>query len=140
MSRELKFRAWDKGARRMVHVTDITIDLRNDVVYLLWVKDTPDGNGRTVCFDEFELMQFIGIHDVNGREIYEGDIVTIWDYDLEGNMYERRGVVEFNKGAYCVNLGTALHYFCLGLDEVEGYEVIGSIHENPELLEVAEDA
>lgn len=73
--------------------------------------------------------QFTGLTDVNGKDIYEGDLVRLAD-DLD-NPYKvifDEAKFEFSGSRFCYDLGEAF------MD----YEVIGNVHENPELLEVRE--
>jgi uncharacterized phage protein (TIGR01671 family) len=89
--------------------------------------------------DECILMQFTGIIDKNGREIYEGDIVR-WDH---GADEQDRGVdaVEFLAGAFCLTepgryrLDAFCHNFSNQLSK--DLEVIGNLYENPGLLKAA---
>lgn len=138
--RTIKFRAFDKEKKRMFNVYVLGQD---------WVtEDTMDGvdegvnvfHGREF-FNRIEVMQFTGLHDKNGKEIYEGDILKT---DLEGYV----GVVEwiFSQWQYvyqCVddNIRGVSSGINNGLND-EGYEdgekshfeVIGNIHENPDLI------
>ena len=99
-------------------------------------------NNSTGCIDlpigaQMKLMQFIRLLDRNGKEIYEGDIVNV-DDSVCGNPIDG-----YKEGVYKVEYCLPDCAFCLvQLDEMGGiafnevmeYEIIGNIHENPELL------
>lgn len=109
--REIKFRAWqvvrEKGAMK----------------YNLIPGDNYE--------DRFggELMQFTGLTDKNGKEIYEGDIVKIKDGSQEGN-YEVCWQQEYSR----FGVRGLSSYLPKLVDAYDGFEVIGNIYENPELL------
>ena len=77
--------------------------------------------------------QFTGMYDGNGKEIFEGDILQYRDED--GKVYNRE--VVFNDGAFCQKIvpATKPYFTPLRNHELEDWEVIGNIHDNPELLE-----
>lgn len=106
--REIKFRAWfgktglEKNEPCMVNGYDGT-------TYMEWIGLNPDGW-------DIKVMQYTGLKDKNGREIYEGD-----------QLGHKLNVVYWESDGWCINGGTPL---CLFIDE----EVIGNIYENPELL------
>jgi uncharacterized phage protein (TIGR01671 family) len=70
MNREIKFRAWDKIDKIMRQVT--CYNLYDEYVRL---DEDNSGNSITRKIDDVILMQFTGLLDKNGKEIYEGDIV-----------------------------------------------------------------
>lgn len=83
-----------------------------------------DENDSDYCVKKETVGQFTGITDKNGKEIYEGDIVR---YFANGNAE-----IKFYKGCWVVMGKDGYDSF----DSLCGYiEVIGNIHENPELLE-----
>ncbi|RRG08807.1 MAG: hypothetical protein DUD32_10035 [Lactobacillus sp.] len=80
---------------------------------------------------EEEIEQYTGLKDKNGNKIYEGDIVHC-ENDYQGTDYT--GKVMFFNGGFCVWTGGFRNYVW---DDMIP-EIIGNIHENPELLEVDE--
>jgi uncharacterized phage protein (TIGR01671 family) len=84
------------------------------------------------------LMQFTGLLDKNGREIYEGDIVELKTYYDPGVKKRRVGVVKFGKhydaDHYRQHFGFYVDFNNKD-DIIDGYEVIGNLYENPKLLE-----
>ncbi|EAC2292120.1 hypothetical protein AR181_16265 [Listeria monocytogenes] len=135
--REIEFRAFVKRKKEMFPVTDLRFNR--------YEKDAVGVSGCgdpycTMCddwynFDDVLLMQYTGLKDKNGKKIFEGDIVEIDVHDhLDGNVI--KGKVIFLEGAWLV---TDSGSFAISLwSEINEIEVIGNIHENPELLEVAE--
>lgn len=105
MSRPIKFRAWDKKEKQMYY--EPKCDLGS------WTLD--ELRDKKI----FSLMQFTGLKDCRGREIYEGDIVkrgtTITDIVWE-------------------NTGFKLRKGNLVSDVVKPIEVVGNIYENGDLL------
>lgn len=82
------------------------------------------------------IGQYTEITDKNGKKIFEGDIVIINTPDNCGNMNGFIGKVKFHDGAFELQFVEDEDvYECLCLYEREDFEVIGNIHDNPELLE-----
>lgn len=114
--RPLRFRAWDKKKRKMEY--DICrLHFNDGAIYgiLTWEES---------LIMDFELMQFIGLHDHNGKEIWEGDIVRYTNnegYDVNGS------VIWLNEEA-CFYLNS------FPLWQQTEKEVIGNIFENADLL------
>lgn len=117
-----KFRAWLKNENKMMEVR--VIDWNNEVVDLF-------NPHIEIPLDKIELMQSTGLHDKNGKEIFEGDIVKMAkDVYSDPTYYE---IVRHRGGAY--RLESNQHGCELWLRHTN-CEVIGNIYENPELLEL----
>ena len=113
--REIKFRAWDKRNKKWVEAGQSSLG------YLIaWISDY-----------KFEIIvQYTGLKDKNGREIYEGDLVQVLDYASWEGLYK----VVWDEESLMYVLEDAYgdkEKMC----EFEEYLVKGNIYENPELLE-----
>lgn len=83
------------------------------------------------------LMQYTGLLDKNGVEIYEGDIVSQWDGGVRGEITFERYVTdnEANEDMLGWVLNTPERYHAFDPQTSKAYEIIGDIYQNPELLE-----
>ena len=123
-----RYRAWMKSLKWMCDVTNISFDSK--FVDICQQGDTERYTEMSVEFDEITLMQSTGLHDKNGKEIFEGDIVKMAkDVYSEPTYYE---VVRHRGGAY--RLESKQHGCELWLRHTD-CEVVGNIYENKELLD-----
>lgn len=133
-----KFRVWMKSLKWMCDVTNISFDSK--FVDICQQGDTERYTEMSVEFDEITLMQSTGLHDKNGKEIFEGDIVRTTRFfgraDEIGGFYEYEkdyvGVVKVLEGSWVIDTGIVAVRLWSEIDESE---VLGNIYENPELLE-----
>ena len=101
--REIKFRAWDKRFKRMIYAGAMAILYLND--------------------NDHEIMQFTGLHDKNGKEIYEGDILERY------TCFVQKGKDPHKKSIVCWDV-----WHWEGINGWKESEVIGNIYESPTLL------
>jgi len=120
--RELKFRAWNGKGRRMTKSWDLFHLIANGYSWGASARRKPTDSD----FEGAVVMQYTGLKDKNGKEIYEGDILSpVEVLHGEGNQ-----VV-----SYCAEGGYSGFVTSGGLQFDECDKIIGNIYENPELLE-----
>lgn len=129
MKREIKFRAWDDLHNKMYPVSDIEWDADGR----MWVTADDGKNGIELIDDEAHLMQYTGIHDKNGRKIYEGDIVRTGK-DNVGDLEPMIGQVIMQEGSWLIENEKKQEAIDL-FSEITSREVIGNIFEDKQLLE-----
>lgn len=124
----IKFRAWIKtGIETYDYVKPMTIQ------QMIHSKKSTFSLEQLNDLVDFE--QFIGLTDVNGKDIYEGDIIVCKPND---QIFEspKIGVVKRSKisAGWCYEAATD-EYDIWTSGKYRTYEIIGNVHENPELLE-----
>lgn len=133
MNREIKFRAWHKEEKLMF--TPETLFFKNPGNRGIWLNESSINVGVRYINKIYgyvgasiELMQYTGLKDKNGKEIYEGDIIRC---DWNDKRYKpTTWSVDWDKTNCCFEFEGGSPYD----DAAHHFEVIGNIHENPELL------
>ena len=146
MNREIKFRAWNTELNNMVYPT---IDFGRELYPITYQRRTKtvleDGEDTEIVFElvsvdyilqssDYEVMQYTGIEDKNGNEIYEGDIISFED--------DPAHVVKWNKDFCCWTCwedeklnddGEVFDWSQMKKRNSKHYLIHGNIYQNPNL-------
>jgi len=123
--REIKFRAWIRSYSDGPFKMMPKENLKTEAVYLSWDMEVKPGIG----YEDAVIMQYTGLKDKNGKEIYEGDVVRCKNYIpsvctvdwLDGSV----GFAPFTDPEFDWDANS--------VPRPENCEVIGNIYENPDL-------
>ncbi|QHJ83712.1 MAG: hypothetical protein [Caudoviricetes sp.] len=117
--RNIKFRAWDKNKKRYSR--------QDEQSFLVENNENESYNVASVSFD-YELEQFTGLYDKNGKEIYENDVIAVADSSYMDQKVHHE-TVGYNRSG-------ELMAGSLRLSKIyPNVEIVGNVHETPELLE-----
>ena len=128
--KEFKMKAWLKKEKKMVAI--IGIDFNYE--YIRYTEDDNLFNSdyKTAEFKDIELLQFSGVKDNGGQELYEADVIKFND-----GIDDIYGLISYDDedGTYRVSYENITEH----LSDLEGdFEIVGNIFENPDLHEQLE--
>lgn len=124
-NREIKFRAWDLDHEVMLELPGMPDYLRGEVISVVienGVEACPPNSGST---DNYKVMQYTGLKDKNGIEIYEGDIVEIQIED-----FKMKHIIEYVPSLMAWSLSAHLISNQILQTENAEFLVIGNVFEN----------
>lgn len=125
-----KFRVWDEDAQEMVYGVGLT---PGGIPYA--IPNYAEASDQFDYYPSCHEMQFTGLRDSKGAEIYEGDVVQgAPRYQREDEIILIEQKVSFLKGCYMFGNWNAHEYF----NKHQHIEVVGNIYEDPDLLEEAQ--
>lgn len=129
--RDIKFRVWDTENKEMLKVQELDFE---DTFYGGRLSIRTDEYNDYFDMEDMILMQYTGLKDKNGKEIYEGDIVKVFT-----NKEWRIGKIIYEHSGFTINVtnNKELEYGRTSIIE-KLTEIIGNIYDNPELLEKGE--
>ena len=131
--RDIKFRVWDTENKEMLGVQELDFE---DTFYGGRLSIRTDQYNDYFDIEDMILMQYTGLKDKNGKEIYEGDIIKIYAEGLGGEAIGKIVYDEYDLAFVLRNEAEELSE-CLWYADQQ-IEVIGNIYDNPELLEKGE--
>ena len=131
--RPLKFRAWDKSVNTMWPVSSIS--LASDGTVIVYTEQPYDfGDIEVEMSINTPVMQFTGLKDKNGKEIYEGDVVRAIYDNLDVRGREQQVVWIEYRACFGLVPSTPYDFTECSDEHAKHSEVIGNVWGNPELL------
>jgi uncharacterized phage protein (TIGR01671 family) len=133
----IKFRAWHIERKIMLTVYNLAFsDEFNEPLAYRSVQVRLDGSWKWLEEDEYILMMFTGLHDKNGVEVFEGDIIHIWSVFFKKDM--PKAIVYWNEKKACFDIKepNGLYHRWLAKGHHRGWfiEIIGNIHSENDSL------
>lgn len=140
MNREIKFRAWDRVDKVMRVVKEVDFRIGSiDVEPIEGTRECWELYDPVLFKGQFELMQYTGLKDKNGVEIYEGDFVRVTLRNYESFVSYVKWFGDEGYPAFDLHQVNEAFYFDSNIlstvmNDGSEVEVIGNIYENKNLL------
>ena len=125
--REIKFKFWFNKRGSFIRYYDYAVKQDGTVM----IKEEKDGLWFECVKGSFDVLQYTGLKDKNGKEIYEGDIVNVLNY-LNGEIWE--GHTHHDEVVFLAGRFNIKKPWCHESLQSSAVEVIGNIYEDKELL------
>ena len=135
MSREIKFRAWNKYTSKMLEQEGIS-GSNSYISFLDFYYDNSEDRNFGSVINDLILMQFTGLLDKNGKEIFEGDLLQYDGYNFKLINKEKIYQIKYDDNLaqyYSYNLENSFDTFLVVRAWKES-KIIGNIFQNPELI------
>jgi uncharacterized phage protein (TIGR01671 family) len=124
--RKIKFRAWHVEKKKMFAIDEIDFRVKTVSEFIPNHPTNRTGYDEYAFYELSPLMQFTGLYDKNGKEIWEGDVIN-------GNLGNL--MIDFECGSFvAVRIKNPGIKFEIKNFNMKEKEVLGNIYENPELL------
>lgn len=139
--RDIKFRAWDKARKQMIlaenilkicfvrtgHTPNLIVYTDRKINHFEEIRE----QDKKYC-NEFELLQYTGVKDKNGKEVYEGDVFIHNNHKFE-IIYDDTRFIGIDHKDRAIGDGYCCYVDCQYKDGSSSIEVIGNVYDNPEL-------
>jgi len=121
--REIKFRFWDVLHKKIEYDFPVPLNEHSINRFMMMAYNS----------NFWKIMQSTGVKDINGVEIYEDDAVKVFFF-IEEEYHIGKIIYDSGLGCYWVSDEKKFAFPLHGVGQGETLEVIGNVHENPELL------
>lgn len=131
MRREIKFRAWDSVMNEMFYDSELS---NGDLLVIHMDGRLELSDDDTYKVSDFNILQFTGLRDENGKEIYEGDIVKVAGFSPRNYLV----IWDEDYGSWILREDVSLMEERIRYEHFKNSQVVGNIYENPNMFKKEE--